>query len=154
MKGFFKNTFVVVLAAILMCMAVSCQKEPPIDVPGETIPDFVGFSVADLANIDVIYPEYCTNEIYHAGKALCDAIEAKTSIRPEFRSSYVDGTEPEYSEAEWEILLGACENREECADAAKSVRVSDYGYKLVDKKIVFYGATDESVINAIHAFTE
>ena len=154
MKGFFKNAFAVLLAAILMCMAVSCQKEPPIDVPGETIPDFVGFSVADLANIDVIYPEYCTNEIYHAGKALCDAIEAKTSIRPEFRSSYVDGTEPEYSEAEWEILLGACENREECADAAKSVRVSDYGYKLVDKKIVFYGATDESVINAIHAFTE
>ena len=154
MKGFFKNAFAVLLAAILMSMAVSCQKEPPIDVPGETIPDFVGFSVADLANIDVIYPEYCTNEIYHAGKALCDAIEAKTSIRPEFRSSYVDGTEPEYSEAEWEILLGACENREECADAAKSVRISDYGYKLVDKKIVFYGATDESVINAIHAFTE
>lgn len=153
-----KRTVLHVCAFILAYLAaftlVSCQSDPVGQPSSENAPDFTGFSVADLTNIDVIYPEYCTNEIYHAGKALCDAIESKTSIRPEFRSSYVDGTAPEYTEAEWEILIGVCENREECADAARSVRRLDYGYILVDKKIVFYGATDESIINAINAFIE
>ena len=143
---------ILVLTVLVMCMLASCQKDPVSNTPPQDVPEFTGFAVADLSKIDVIYPEYCTNEIYHAGKSLCDAIEAKTGVRPGFRSSYVDGTAPEYSEAEWEILLGVCENREECADAAKSVRRSDYGYKLVNKKIVFYGSTDASVINAVNAF--
>ena len=154
MKRIFQIAFSALLAVILVCASSACQKTPSIDTPKEDVPEFTGFSVSDLSSIDIIYPEYCTNEIYHAGKALCDAIEAKTSIRPGYRSSYVDGTEPEYSEAEWEILIGVCENREECADAARSVRWMDYGYKLVDKKIVFYGANDESIISAIKAFTD
>ena len=154
MKRIKRNVCALALAVLMILALVGCQKEPVVDTPVDTAPDFTGFTVADLASIDVIYPEYCTNEVFRAGKSLCDAIEAKTGIRPGFRSSYVDGTAPEYTEAEWEILLGACENREECADAAKSVRKQDYGYKLVDKKIVFYGATDESVINAVNAFIE
>ena len=154
MKRIKRNVCALALAVLTILALVGCQKEPVVDTPVDTTPDFTGFTVADLASIDVIYPEYCTNEVFRAGKSLCDAIEAKTGIRPGFRSSYVDGTAPEYTEAEWEILLGACENREECADAARSVRKQDYGYKLVDKKIVFYGATDESVINAVNAFVE
>lgn len=154
MKSIKGKIFALILAILAVCMLASCQKEPVDDMPTVIVPDFTGFSVADLAQIDVIYPEYCTNEVYHAGKSLCDAIEAKAGIRPGFRSSYVDGTAPEYTEAEWEILLGVCENREESDDAARSVRVKDYGYKLVGKKIVFYGATEESLIQAINTFVD
>ena len=108
MKSRFTHVLVLLMSVILVCMMASCQKEPPVDDPSVNVPEFVGFSVADLANIDIIYPEYCSNEVYHAGKNLCNAIEAKTSIRPGFRSSYVDGTAPEYSEAEWEILISVC----------------------------------------------
>lgn len=154
MKDIKTKVCALILAILTMCVLVSCQKEPAVNPPLQDAPEFTGFSVADLAKIDVIYPEYCSNEIYHAGKALCNAIETKTSIRPGIRDSYVDGTAPEYMETEYEILLGVCENREESDDAAKSVRQSDYGYKLVGKKIVFYGSTDESIIQAINTFID
>lgn len=143
-----------VLALILVIGALaSCQKAPT-GTPDTPVPEFTGFTVSDLQNILVIYPEYCSDELFRAGKALCDAIEDKTSIRPTYRSSYVDGTSPEYTEAEYEILLGVCDEREESADAARSMRVKDYGYKLVGKKIVFFGASDAMLMEAMKSFTE
>lgn len=145
-------TYVLALILVIGALA-SCQKAPT-GTPDAPVPEFTGFTVSDVHKIAVIYPEYCSDELFRAGKALCDAIEDKTSIRPTYRSSYVDGTAPEYTEVEYEILLGVCDEREESADAARSVRVTDYGYKLVGKKIVFYGASDAMLMEAMESFME
>ena len=143
-----------VLALFLITGALAACQNDPSGAPDEPVPEFTGFTVSDLHNIVVIYPEYCSDELFRAGRALCDAIENKSSIRLTYRSSYVDETTPEYTEAEYEILLGVCDDREESADAARSVRVKDYRYRLVGKKIVFYGASDAMLIKAMESFTE
>lgn len=151
MKTWLRNILIVLCVLCLSAAFAGCDTEPD-DFPVVDVPEFTGFSVGDLKSILVIYPEYCTDELFQAGKALCDAIESKTGLRPEYRSSYVDGTSPEYTEGEYEILLGACDAREESADASSSMRVEDYGYRLVGKKIVLYGASDDTLIRAMEVF--
>lgn len=151
MKTWLRNVLIVLCVLCLSAAFAGCDKEPD-DFPLVDVPEFTGFSVGDLQNFLVIHPEYCSDELFQAGKAFCSAIEAKTGVRPVYRSSYVDGTSPEYTEGEYEILLGSCDNREEAMEASKSVRVADYGYRLIDKKIVLFGVSDETLMQAMDTF--
>ena len=79
MKTWLRNVLIVVFILCLSVAFAGCDKEPD-DFPLVDVPEFTGFSVGDLQNFLVIHPEYCSDELFQAGKAFCSAIEAKTGV--------------------------------------------------------------------------
>ena len=112
-------------------------------------PPFPGILVSDVPNIKIIYSSTDTQPV---AKQICDAMEKKFGFRPAIRSSYVNNAVAEFAEAEFEILVGNCENREESESLFATVRIRDYGYSLVNKKIVVAGGSVELIRSAAEAF--
>ena len=133
--------------AVLMILSVvvvfsSCNKDNnDIGAQGTTTlleETFPGILVSDVQNIKIIYS---STETQPVAKLICDAMEKKFGFRPAIRSSYVNNAVAEFAEAEFEILVGNCEYREESESFFATVRIKDYGYSLVNKKIVVAGGS-------------
>lgn len=110
---------------------------------------FAGILISDVQNIKIIYSGTDTQPI---AVQICNAIEEKFGFRPTVRSSYVNNAVADFAEAEFEILVGNCEFREESDNFFAAVRTRDYGYSLVNKKIVVAGGNSELIKTAAEHF--
>lgn len=54
---------------------------------------------------------------------------------------------------EHEILIGNC-NRKEVGQYAKGIKANDWGYTIIENKLIIYGGSDETTLKAIQNFTK
>ena len=150
MKKYFSGFLAVLMLLSVVALLGACNKitddegaQTTVTPPAEDV--LTGILVSDLKNLKIIYSE---TETQPTAKLICDAIEQKFGFRPVVRSSFVNNSVPEFAEAEFEILVGKCDYREESEEFFATVRVKDYGYSLVNKKIVVAGGSPELIKTA------
>lgn len=90
-----------------------------------------------------------SDEVVDAYKALQSTIKDKFDIKLDMRKDI--GEDSAYGE--YEILIGNCD-RKEVREFAANLKVDDWGYALVGKKLVIYGGSDEKTLKAINSFSK
>ncbi len=115
---------------------------------------FAGFLVSDLPKMCIVYPSADSTELESAASALRDSIKDKFGVELRVRSDYVNADFEEFAEWDYEILVGRCANREESESFGATVRVKDFGYSLVGKKIVICGGEASKTAEAVNHFTD
>lgn len=78
-------------------------------------------------------------------KTGCSSVEIGTDFYKEGIAQFEIG--------EYEILIGDT-NREESASFLKDLRIDDYGYALIGKKLLIAGRTVQGTMNALSAFSD
>ncbi len=130
----------------------SSAEETTAEVVTTESPDELLISAEALSQYVIIYPEKATAEEKEQALILQMAIESAFGVSLEFRDDFVrEGTG--FTESEYEILVGRCarsEARAFCAD----FRTDDYGYGMVEKKLVLAGASANGTVAAVTAFIE
>lgn len=119
---------------------------------GESVGAEQIFSVltADLPLYRIIYPQDASEEVLSQVSALYTAISDAFGADLEMRDDFVKaGTV--LAESEYEILIGRCD-RTQTADFCKGLRSNDYGYTVLDKKIIVTGCTESGTVSAVNAF--
>ena len=126
--------------------------EPESTEPAETEadPDALALLASELANYRIIYPQSVTEEEQMQVLYLQMAIEENFGVSLEMRDDFVRaGTD--FVETEYEILVGRCA-RAASRSVYGKMRTNDYGYCMVDKKLVITGGSAEASVKAIKAF--
>ena len=152
-----KNLFVLLLSLLLViCTVASCVKEnggdettteaPETEAPVETVLE------ADLSKYILIRPEHVSDDMGVVISSFKKKFEEKTGIisikyKDDFYREGVDSLKMN----EFEILVGRT-NRPETAEFLASLRYDDYGYTVINKKIVIAGHTDKNTQRAVNKF--
>lgn len=162
MKKIISLTLALIMLLSLSSLFSACQKSDE-DGDGTTAAttatsdeadSFAGYIVSDLSKLCIIYPSGASDALLSAASMLRDQIEDKLGVRLTVRSDYVNPNVEEFSEWEGEILVGRCANREESESFGAAVRVDDFGYSLIGKKIVICGGDDANTLKAINHFLD
>jgi endonuclease/exonuclease/phosphatase family metal-dependent hydrolase len=130
------------------------ETEPEGTEPEETEadPDMLSIPASELANYRIIYPQAVTEAEQMQILYLQMAIEERFGISLEMRDDFVrPGTD--LVESEYEILVGRCARAASRA-VYSTMRTKDYGYCMVDKKLVITGGSAEATVEAVKAFLE
>lgn len=146
-----KRLFSLITTAALLFATVSCtSEETPIDEVSETaVEQEVEYviALADIAAYTVIRPERASDTLVSAVAELYRELrEIDTGIV--LRDDYYREDLPEYAMGENEILVGAT-NRPESAEFLSELRSRDYGYALVDGKLIVAGTNEEYTAMAV-----
>lgn len=152
-----KILFVLLLSLLLViCTVASCAKEnggdettteaPETEAPVETVLE------ADLSKYILIRPEHVSDDMGVVISSFKKKFEEKTGIisikyKDDFYREGVDSLKMN----EFEILVGRT-NRPETAEFLASLRYDDYGYTVINKKIVIAGHTDKNTQRAVNKF--
>lgn len=159
MKRIISLALSIIMLLSLSSLFSACNKsgedETPETTASESLPDTVSqFLVSDLSKACIIYPTDASETLRGKVSALAAAIKEKLGVELKVRTDYVNASFEEFAESEYEILVGRCANREESESFGATVRIKDFGYSLVGKKIVICGGTEEKTVEAISHFTE
>jgi hypothetical protein len=140
----------------VICTVASCVKEnggdettteaPETEAPVETVLE------ADLSKYILIRPEHVSDDMGVVISSFKKKFEEKTGIisikyKDDFYREGVDSLKMN----EFEILVGRT-NRPETAEFLASLRYDDYGYTVINKKIVIAGHTDKNTQRAVNKF--
>lgn len=154
-----KRLFTSFLALLLiLCTLISCTQNPnegenttespETEAPVETILS------ADLKNYILIRPLKISDDL---GAVIIDfkqKLEKKTGLEGiKYKDDfYREGATSESLKInEFEILVGRT-NRPETAEFLAGIRYDDYGYTVINKKIVIAGHTDKNTHRAVNKF--
>ena len=118
---------------------------PPEDVKTQ------GITAEELATYEMIKPSGADKNISSLGDSIKSAIKEKYGYNLKYRSDVINENVEAYKVKEFEILIGET-NREETAEFLSSLRYNDYGYGMVNKKLVIAGHTNEGTIKALEKF--
>ena len=143
MKSIIRVICIAVLLAMILPMAISCQKENEgADTEGQ---DTV-FEITPelLASYSIIVPDNASDEIHSMASAFCDKIKVLMGIELKIRSDFVAEGSDVYCEAEHEILVGLVE-RSESQEAHANIKTKDSGYSVINKKIILFGHSAEAL---------
>lgn len=125
------------------------EQETP---PDEEAPDASdGISVEDLSQYAIVYPQDASESFLQIIQPLSAAFKTRFGILMESKSDFVNELSSTYRVGEYEILVGGT-NREESNAFVAELKYKDYGYRLVGKKIVISGLTEDSLNQAVTAF--
>ena len=130
------------------------ETEPESTEPEETgaDPDALSIPASELANYRIVYPQAVTEAEQMQVLYLQMAIESSFGVSLEMRDDFVRaGTD--FVESEYEILVGRCARAASHA-VYSTMRTKDYGYCMVDKKLVITGGSAEATVEAVKAFLE
>ncbi len=147
--------FLTVFALFLSLTFVSCGTEAPVETVSETeavTEENAVFliSMEDITKYSLVRSEDASDELISAASDLYKELRnISTAIK--FKDDYFREDLPEYAMGEYEILVGAT-NRPESAEFIQTLRTKDYGYTMLDGKIVIAGATDEYTAKAVKKF--
>lgn len=162
-----KRVFLKTLSCLfVLLLLASCSGGSPADGPEttadtttegattatETEPPVTGLSIgtSELQNYRIIYPRNGTAEEAEWVMQLQTAILERYGVSLEVRDDFAREGTP-LAEAECEILVGACE-RTQSERFSAELRTKDFGYRIVDKKLVIAGGSGEATVQAIEAF--
>ncbi len=110
-------------------------------------------SVEELNVYTIVCPEQASKALSMAGDHLRNEILGKCGFELKIKSDIVSENEHPLNITECEILLGICD-REESRQFFGNMKISDYGYTMIGKKLVICGGSEEATIQAIHAFID
>ena len=104
-----------------------------------------------LSNYSIVTPLQSNEDMNAVAKVLQRSIKDATGLELEIRSDLIIEGNDMFSESEYEILVGET-NREVGKEYYKDVKINDYGYAMVGKKILILGYTNSSANNAVIEF--
>ncbi len=134
----YKFFFGILLSIALFSGLISCNKtpsEPPITK--EALGQYICVRAQDSSS-----------ECYKAMLELRSSIKEKCSVSMSMANDMINTLSPV---TEYEILMGNT-NREESQAFMSLLKYGEYGYALINGKIVISGYDDEATIKAIEAF--
>ena len=154
-----KRLFTSFLALLLiLCTLISCTQNPnegenttespETEAPVETILS------ADLKNYILIRPYKISDDLGAVIIEFKQKLEKKTGLEGiKYKDDfYREGATSESLKInEFEILVGRT-NRPETAEFLAGIRYDDYGYTVINKKIVIAGHTDKNTHRAVNKF--
>ena len=154
-----KRLFTSFLALLLiLCTLISCTQNPnegenttespETEAPVETILS------ADLKNYILIRPLKISDDLGAVIIEFKQKLEKKTGLEGiKYKDDlYLEGATSESLKInEFEILVGRT-NRPETAEFLAGIRYDDYGYTVINKKIVIAGHTDKNTHRAVNKF--
>ena len=154
-----KRLFTSFLALLLiLCTLISCTQNPnegenttespETEAPVETILS------ADLEKYVLIRPEKISDDLGAVIIEFKQKLEKKTGLEGiKYKDDfYREGATSESLKInEFEILVGRT-NRPETAEFLAGIRYDDYGYTVINKKIVIAGHTDKNTHRAVNKF--
>ena len=107
--------------------------------------------LADLSKYEIIYPDKSPKALIESFSQVKPAIDDTFSVDITSRTDkYKKGVQG-FEKGEFEILLGAT-NRDESAEFIASLNRDNYGFAIINGKIVIAGRTDEGTEKAIKRF--
>ncbi|MBO5701497.1 MAG: hypothetical protein J6S71_03570 [Clostridia bacterium] len=158
MKRFLSLILCFALACTMGCFFVSCDKGETETT--ETKPETTAqievedkiLALDDLSKFVIIRnDENYINEA--AAKYLKGCLAATISLDMTLKSDLVTDSIPGYEEAEFEIIVGPCD-RDESRSFISGLKYNDYGYTMIENKLVISGVTAASTMKAVEHFVE
>ena len=123
--------------------------------PGATVDPNTQILLSALKDYVIVRPETATVGTLDTVYTLQSALEAE--LGEEYRLTVKTDTIregfPQFQAQELEILIGDT-NRAQTLEYKKTLRSLDYGYTLIDKKLVIYGHSDETIEEAVEMFVD
>ncbi len=144
------------IAAILCCGALaSCTSggDVPADTtsPAETEVPLNGIELSALGQYRIIYAEKADSTVYGAASALSQALTDKVGVNIPLSDDFYREGVPGYSIEKEEILIGVT-NRPETAEFLSGMKMNDYGYAVINGKLVIAGRSSDTTRSAFDLF--
>lgn len=167
-----RYTLKFISALLLLCICASllfaCKREPVGDGEGESISDTSSLTepngpsdeegnldeeipMSQLSKYTIVYPQNASDAITKQVAVLTEAVKTRFGVLMMSKTDYINEMSQTYRVGEHEILIGDT-NREESDAFVGGLKYKDYGYKLIGKKVVISGVTDDSLEDAITMF--
>ncbi|MBQ8397388.1 MAG: endonuclease/exonuclease/phosphatase family protein [Clostridia bacterium] len=155
-----KQICTLLLAGAALCTFAGCQSgDTPNTVTTEAVttaapeteaPPFA-IKLAELSDYVLVRPEETDDTLIDAAtgllKAINDTCSSSMAIKTDFYKEGMKG----YEIVDREILIGAT-NRPQTAAFLAGLKADDYGYGIVDGKLVIAGHTSEATAQAVSLF--
>ena len=137
MKKIIRAVCIAVLFAMILPLAISCQKG---DEGTETEAQDAVFEITPelLASYSIIVPDNADDDINTVATLLREKIKELTGAELKVKTDFVAEGSDIYCETEHEILMGFV-NRAESKEAHASIKNKDAGYTVINKKIILFG---------------
>ncbi|MBE6598032.1 MAG: endonuclease/exonuclease/phosphatase family protein [Ruminococcaceae bacterium] len=110
-------------------------------------------SLEELNLYTIVCPEQASKALSMAEDYLRNKILVKCGVELKTESDAVSEDDLPLNIPECEILLGVCD-REESRQFFGDMKISDYGYAMIGKKLVICGGSEEATVQAIYAFID
>ncbi len=159
-----KRFLSLVLAIFMLSALVACSdtETSPSDEVTTTSPEITSgdepgidksgvIALAELEKYTVFRPEHAGDEVLDATSKLIKAIDQIYSVKLTPKDDFFREGVPSVAKGEFEILIGAT-NRDESIEFLSGLKQNDYGYCIINKKLVIAGHTDEATAKAVDEF--
>ncbi len=148
-----------ILSALVACGDKTPQKEDTTTTISDTVAstdappadELSAILMADIANYKVIRGENAGDKVLEATSKLVKSIDQIYSLKLTPKDDFFREDVPAFAIGEFEILIGNT-NREESAEFLDMLKKDDYGYRIIGKKLVIAGHTDENTAAAVDEF--
>lgn len=146
----------ILLAAVLLFgMLVSCTSggNNPADttVPDETEAPLTGIELAALGQYRIIRAEKAESSMVKAVSDFSHALLDKTGVQITLADDFYREGIPGFSIEKEEILVGVT-NRQETVEFLSGLKAYDYGYAMINGKLVIAGHSTDTTCSAIALF--
>lgn len=143
MKRYYTRLLSLLLLAVIAASALSACGSRGFK------PKNAKLSIDELSEYFLVRQADASDEVVDAYKGLQSTIKDKFGIKLDMRKDTGEAS----AYGEYEILIGNCD-RKEVKEFAANLKVDDWGYALVGKKLVIYGGSDEKTLKAINSFSK
>ncbi len=107
--------------------------------------------VSEIGKYSVVRGDNADDKEIEAAQLVLGALKDKLGIDVNIKTDFIKPGDPKYSAGEFEIIIGNT-NREESAAFRESMRVDDYGYGMVGKKLIITGISSGGTYLAAEKF--
>ena len=153
MKTVYVRVICAMLCLVMLASVFSCKKQEETESTASAESDVFALTVENLSQYQIIVAERQQQDLRASATALQADIKEITGAAPKIKSDFVVAGSAEYSESEYEIIIGRAD-RECVADLYKSLRNKDHGYVMAGTKVVILGETAEVVNRSLALFKQ
>ena len=152
-----RNLYVRLLCALLCLAALasmfSCKKQN--ETEDTTAAEDTGFAltVEALSKYQIVLADRQSQELRASATTLQEHIKTVTGVALKIKSDLVVAGSAEYSESEYEIIVGRAE-RDCISELYKSIRNKDCGYVMQDTKVIILGETADTANRSVLFFKQ
>ncbi len=153
-KKYLKYILLCSLSLVLIACLVGCKNSDNEELTDDTqsVENEINvIMTANLGDYTVVYPQDADKSVIDASKSLVSEIERSYGVQLELKSDYYVEGIAQYSMSDFEILVGVT-NRAETTEFISDMRLLDYGYGLVGKKLVVAGWDNDTTAKAVQVF--
>lgn len=149
---FCKCIIALLVVFFLMAGLLACNNDYPGNSDSSTpVPaEKLILAANGISNYQIVYPEGAPDALVAAASKLKGSVETSGGVAINWVEDFFQegGYDPR---SDYEILIGNV-NREESAGVSDGLRYDDYVIRVVNKKILITGGSDDAVIKAVDEF--